>query len=809
MATRDDRRRKALTVGFAVLAATSLGSPSNLTRVIADDVPLAPATGAPLSLVAPAVATSPSVSMNGQFVVFVSAPESGVTDARSSSVWLSDRLTGDLTELTLPRDGTRLGNSINPVISADGCTVVITTQTAYDLFRDDDDGDRWDVYGAKLPSCGGIAGDWALVSTLINDDGQAQARNDVDPTETAAVSSAGSVAAYVRPYESLSGNESEDRPATAIDVVDLSIPVDSASRTVPVPGLPTEAAENSVDYVGQVSPQMSADGSTVVFVSDATAQKAVADWVQPIGAATTVPTQVYAWDRTDADPFTAVTLVSGNGAIGGNASSSQPTVSANGTVIAFSSVATDLVAADAFARCGSSCPAQVYVVDSDSDDNGIVDETDVRGISLISQVPAEQGTPVEIANGASFAPSISGDGITLAFSSKANNLLQIQTPGGGEVADGDLLIADLAGGTALRRAFDILTPTPAANGHPHLSANGRVLVADSLVAGQIVGNTEISGRHIVAATYRPKISLASLDLGTGIVGTPGSEWKLNIVNLGPGAFTPNEVMIDRPDFAISGGSCQDRAPVRPGSSCSVTVILTPSIDGPLSANLTISETGFDAVVLTSPIKGAGGEPALTADPSAADFGREVVGTLSPFTAEFAVTSVSFLPTWVASATMSGANPDDFIVTASTCGAELPLGTSCPVEISFRPTGSGRRTATLSFNTLSGQYTSVLLAGEGFYSATLVSNATLVAGDNLGVGGTGFPADTGVVLSWSDGSGRTALVVTGDDGSFLTNLSTSRNQQAGTATLVAQATDGTSATFTVEIAQQSRRSPRGR
>lgn len=815
MGTRDNRRRRALAAGFAVLAAASIGSPSDLTRVAADDLVLTPATSAPLTLVSKAVATDPSVSSNGQFVVFVSAPESGATDTHTDSVWLSDRLADHVTELTLPRDGTRLGNSINPVISADGCTVVITTQTAYDLFRDDDDGDRWDVYGAKLPACGGTANDWALVSTVINVDGQTQARNDVDPTETAAVSSGGSVAAYVRPFESLSGNDDADRPAAAIDVVDLAIPVDSAARTTPVPGLPTEAADNSIDYVGQISPAMSADGATLVFVSDATAQQAVADWVQPIGAATTVSTQVFAWDRADSDPFTAVTLISGTGAISGNASSSQPTISANGTVIAFSSAATDLVVADAFARCGVSCPAQIYVAEIGTAEIDVADNADIesvdstRTITLISQVPGEPGTPIEIGNGASFAPSISGDGITLAFATKANNLLQIKTPGGGEIDDGDLLIADLSSANGLRRAFDILTPPPAANGRPHLSASGRVLVADSLVAGQIVGDAELSGRHVVAATYRPTISLAALDMGTGIVGTPSSEWSLNIVNLGPGAFTPAEVTIDNDDFAVSGGSCQDSAPVKPGSSCSVKIILTPSIAGPLSANLTVAEAGFDAVRLTSAIRGAGGDPALTADPSAADYGSEVVGTLSPYTQIFEVKSVSILPTWVATATLSGANPDDFIITDSTCGAELMIGTSCPVEVSFRPTGSGRRTATLNFNTLAGQYTSVLLAGEGFYTPTLLSSPTLNPGDNLGVGGTGFPANTGVVLSWSDGSGRTALTVTDATGGFLTNLSTARSQRAGTSILVAQAVDGTSATFSVEIEQTSRRSPRVR
>ncbi len=700
MAARQDRRRwAALTAGFATLAVTGLGPTAGPQRVSADTAPVPIAS--PLSLVASTAGRTPSVSGNGQFVVFAAAPgEADASGSRTSSVWLSDRLTGEITELTLPREGTRLGNSVNPVISADGCTALIATETAYDLFRDDDEGARWDIYRSTLPACGGKIGDWAIVSTLLSADGQAQARNDIDAEQTVAVSSSGSVVAYVRPFESLSGNDDPDLPAGAIDVVDLSIPIDSAGHTAPAPGLPTEAPGNGLDYVGQAGPALSADGSVLVFFSDATSDVAVADWVAPIGASTAVPTQVFAWNRDDADPFTAVVLMSGGSAGAtvatgaGNASSVDPTVSADGSVVAFASAASNLVDAAALDQCTGSCPSQIYVVARDPDVNGINDEEGLSSTVLISQPASEAGSPVVIGNGASFAPAISGDGMSVAFSSQASNLLQVQTPGGGEIGDGDLLIADLANGTRLRRAFDSLTPTAGAHGRPQISANGRVVVADSLVAGELLANPELTGRHIVAATYTPALSIAALDLGTIAVLVPGPEWVVNVVNLGPGSFTPAEVTIDNPDFAISGGSCvNDRAPVQPGRACDVKIILTPTVAGPRLATLTVAEAGFGAIILAAPVKGAGGEPALDAVPDFADYGSEVVGTLSQFTEVFQVSNVSITPTAVASATLSGANPSDFIVTSSGCGGELTMALSCPVEVSFLPTGSGRRTAT--------------------------------------------------------------------------------------------------------------------
>ncbi|MCU1389944.1 MAG: hypothetical protein JWL72_3282, partial [Ilumatobacteraceae bacterium] len=265
------------------------------------------ATTVPFSLVSPAVGSDPTVSANGQFVVFTAAP--GADDGRTSSVWLKDESTGDLTELSLPSP-LRVGNSIHPVISADGCVVVMTTEIAYDLFRDNDLGSRWDIYRTTLPACGGKANDWTLVSSFINANGVAQARDDVNTDEPAALSGSGSVVAYVRPFTSLSGVAGDGPQPNAIDVVDLTVPIDERTHTVPAPGLPTEVSGSDVVYVGQGSPALSADGNVLVFSSDATSNQAVADWDTPISDTETAATEVFAWDRTNADPFSAVQLLS-------------------------------------------------------------------------------------------------------------------------------------------------------------------------------------------------------------------------------------------------------------------------------------------------------------------------------------------------------------------------------------------------------------------------------------------------------------------------------------------------------------------
>jgi hypothetical protein len=117
----------------------------------------------------------PTVSDDGRWVVFEGLPVDDTVGAngvpRTSTVYLRDRTPGPddpaVVELTAASDDIRSGDSVRPVISGDGCAVVVVTELAYDLFRDDDAGSRWDVYRLVLPHCGGTPGDWELVSRRL------------------------------------------------------------------------------------------------------------------------------------------------------------------------------------------------------------------------------------------------------------------------------------------------------------------------------------------------------------------------------------------------------------------------------------------------------------------------------------------------------------------------------------------------------------------------------------------------------------------------------------------------------------------
>ncbi len=254
---------------------------------------------------------------------------------------------------------------------------------------------------------------------------------------------------------------------------------------------------------------------------------------------------------------------------------------------------------------------------------------------------------------------------------------------------------------------------------------------------------------------------------------------------------PNKVQSTNPDFGITFGECIEGYAVPPGKSCGVAVILTPSREGPLSGSIKISETGFDALNVQSQITGAGGLPALSADQgSYHHFDTLTVRDHSdPNT--FTVSNVGLAPAWVTSVSIQGANPKDFKVVKTQClNAVLEISAGCTLDVAFAPQEAGHRSATVVVGTDTGQYTSVLVDGDAHYTPTILAGATdVVAGNEIGVGGSGFAPKTTVTLLWADGYGQRTTVQTDNGGNFLISMLVRGNERPGDRLLVAQ-TPGT-------------------
>jgi hypothetical protein len=797
----------ATALGAGLILSTGAATVAARPIVILEQVESAP-PGASAQPVGEQLGSHASISGDGKYVVYQGVPEQPVAvegetsvvpiDERESTIYLSNREDGSTIELTPVPDGLRSGNSVRPVISGDGCSVVTITEMALDVFSDDDAGIRWDVYRSVLPHCEGAVGNWELVST--RNDGSPLARDDVRPDFSPTVSRSGTAIAFVHPDERLF----EAPDVNAITLIDLTVPASDPGRAQIVAGMPIDRPNTTFVHVGLDQPALSDDGRYLVYRSDAFSAEAVPVWGtgQIDGASATQ--QVFVWDRLESDPFRRVRLVSalptGEPTIAG---AGEPAISRAGRVIAFTSGDQGLVSS-VFPTCTDECPTQIFRLDRDTDADNVYDEPGETALEIVSAEPITDEAPTPVAGRAvSSQPTLSADGQLLAFVSKAPNLQLIEAPGGGEALDGDILVAS-TGRVGLRRitvSTDGVRPTIGAHSRPDLSDSGRIAVFDTLAAAQLLDAGAAPGRQIVALSSPSRVALADANVGTTVVGLESAGWFVSLVNEGPSAFDPATVTVDDRRFTIDPdeSSCVIGTLVPAGARCNVSFTFTPTSEAAVSATITIAEHGFEALSVSATVSGAGGDPTLQIYPGGGDFGEVAVGD-SATEFLFDVSNVSFLSSSVERVEIVGADASEFAITTNNC-ADRPLNprANCAVGVTFTPSEAGRRTVLIEAFTPQGQSTSVILAGDGVFEPELVTlEGTVQAGEEFVLGGSDYPANTELVVVFGDGPADKVNVTTNDGGGFIAVIPVQLNASGGARQVVVQSALGVAAVTPMEV-----------
>src|SRR5215831_4665952 len=200
------------------------------------------------------------------------------------------------------------------------------------------------------------------------------------------------------------------------------------------------------------NPAISANGQVVAFESDAT---------NLVGGDTNATRDIFVHDLRTGQTLRASVSSAGTQANGGN--SFSPTISANGRVVAFASVATNLVAGD------TNAATDIFVHDLST------------GVTVRASVD-----PVGIqANDDSFNPAISANGRFVAFESLATNLVVGDTN-----ATRDIFVHDLKTGQTVRASVDSAgAEVLGRSGPPTISANGRFVTFASEATNLVAGDT--------------------------------------------------------------------------------------------------------------------------------------------------------------------------------------------------------------------------------------------------------------------------------------------------------------------------------
>lgn len=100
-----------------------------------------------------------------------------------------------------------------------------------------------------------------------------------------------------------------------------------------------------------------------------------------------------------------------------------------------------------------------------------------------------------------------------------------------------------------------------------------------------------------AVTFSP----SSVDFGDQVAKEASTPVRITITNSGQGDLYINSVRLDGDnpgDFVASGDSCTGST-IKPGKSCVVDVVMTPSVTGPRRATLTFTDNGGTQTVSLS------------------------------------------------------------------------------------------------------------------------------------------------------------------------------------------------------------------
>ncbi len=422
-------------------------TPENLLVTLRDPG-LPSATGNSVSFVTPGTGQAVA-SADGRFVVFSSEAKNlvaGQVQVAQRNVFLFDALTGQAQLVSHSfESATETGddNSEFPTISADGRYVAFVSYASNLIQSPIDMNGEPDVFLFDR-----ITGTTRLVSHAPGSSTTTGNRASDSP----AISGDGRFIAFASMADDLVSGVTDANFAADIFLYDLA---NESVRLISASSGSASTAANA----GSSDPAISADGSRVLFLSQAT--NLVSG--QTVG---TSGQDAFLFDG--AGGLKMVSRVAGSAAAAGDGPVRRAVLSTDGQYVAFESFASNLIVGG-------------------SDANGDFDIFLYRvADSALALVSHAASSLLTAANGPSSGPALSANGRYLAFASSAANLVngQIETD-----SFSDVFLYDRVGGSTQlvsHASGSVLTAGDGASDAPAISADGR-FVAFSSTAGNLVG----------------------------------------------------------------------------------------------------------------------------------------------------------------------------------------------------------------------------------------------------------------------------------------------------------------------------------
>jgi YVTN family beta-propeller protein len=272
---------------------------------------------------------------------------------------------------------------------------------------------------------------------------------------------------------------------------------------------------------------------------------------------------------------------------------------------------------------------------------------------------------------------------------------------------------------------------------------------------------------VVLPAPSAQLSNTSRDFGSQLVGVASASQIVTLTNSGNGALTITSIVLggtDPGDFT-EGDNCGTS--LAAGASCTLTVIFKPTAINSRAATITITDNDASgSQILNLSGTGVATAPNAALSPTSMTFGSLPLGTASP--AQTAtLTNNGNATLHITSIVVAGTNASSFTEN-NNCGTpptSLTAGSSCAINVTFKPAVSGALTASVIVADDAGSLSQIInLSGTGTSTPGASLSVTSLSFGNVGTGTTS-PAQTATLTN--NGTGTltiTGITVTGTNAS---------------------------------------------
>jgi hypothetical protein len=177
------------------------------------------------------------------------------------------------------------------------------------------------------------------------------------------------------------------------------------------------------------------------------------------------------------------------------------------------------------------------------------------------------------------------------------------------------------------------------------------------------------------------------------VGTTSAPQDLTLVNSGSSTLNITSITVTAGSGFGETNNCGTS--VAAGSSCAISVTFSPTASGTASGTLSVTDnaTGSPQIVA---LTGTGESPTVSLSASTLNFGSQLVGTSSTTPQKVTLTNTGNASLSITSISIGGTDPSDFTLSPSNpCGSTIAQGSSCTIQVNFKPATDGSQSATLS------------------------------------------------------------------------------------------------------------------